>query len=283
LRSHFGGSPAFPSLFLTCTSASRPASQSQSDTARPLSLSNTDNGFLTNIYNSSKTYPMKKILIVDHLKSHMDKEKSILDRADIKIFTAASAEEALGIHKSEKVDVIVADLDMPDIGGDRFCSMIRRDEALKQVAIIIACSGNRADIEKVRGCKANAHVTKPIRPLEFLEVVSRFLDVPERKSYRVLLQAKVEGKFENKSFYCTSQNISVSGMLIDTEKSLEKGDIVTCSFFLPGSECIVTDTQVMRAVQGAEGKISYGVRFMDLKPHSRKAVETFIENRSGKS
>jgi CheY-like chemotaxis protein len=226
---------------------------------------------------------MKKILIVDHLKSHVDKEKSILDRADIKIFTATSGEEAIAIHRSEKVDVIVADLDMPDIGGDRLCSIIRRDETLKNVAVIVACSGKRADIERVDRCRANAYVTKPIRPLEFLESVGRFLDVPERKSYRVLLKARVEGKFDGKSFYCSSQNISVSGMLIETERALENGDTLSCSFFLPGSECIVADAQVMRVVKGADKTSSYGVRFLDLQPAFRKAIETFIEKRSGKA
>ena len=226
---------------------------------------------------------MKKVLIVDDLRTFIDKEKSILNRSDIKIFTATSGGEALAVHKAEKVDLIIVDLDMPGMNGDKFCSVIRRDEALKQVSIIIACDGTESDIARIRHCKANSYITKPIRPVQFLESVGRFLDVPERKSYRVLLKARVEGKFDNEPFYCSSQNISVSGLLIETEKVLEKGDVLSCSFFLPGSECIVTDAEVMRTVRGPENSMSYGVRFLDLRPAFKTAIDTFIEKRSVKS
>ncbi|MDA8239048.1 MAG: response regulator [Nitrospiraceae bacterium] len=226
---------------------------------------------------------MKKVLIVDDLRTFIDKEKSILDRSDIKIFTATSGGEALAVHKAEKVDLIIVDLDMPGMNGDKFCSIIRRDEVLKRVSIIITCDGTESDIARIRQCKANSYITKPIRPVQFLESVGRFLDVPERKSYRVLLKARVEGKFGNEPFYCSSQNISVSGLLIETEKVLEKGDVLSCSFFLPGSECIVTDAEVMRTVRGAENSMSYGVRFLDLRPSFKAAIATFIEKRSVKS
>lgn len=226
---------------------------------------------------------MKKVLIVDHLKSHIEKEKSILTRSDIKIFTATSGKEALAIHKDEIVDVIIVDLDMPDMGGDKLCSIVRQDDSLRHAVVIIACPGSEADIDRVTRCAANAHVTKPIRPVQFLESVSRFLDVPERKSYRVLLKATVNGRFGNEPFYCSSQNISVSGLLMDTEKTLEKGDLLSCSFFLPGSECIVTEAEVMRAVKGAGNAASYGVRFINLRPAFKAAIETFIEKRSGKA
>ena len=225
---------------------------------------------------------MKKVLIVDSLKSQIDRQKSILNRADIRIFAATSGEEALTIHRAENVDVIVSDLEMPGLAGDKLCSIIRRDEALKNVAVIIACSGGAADIERINRCGANAYVTKPLRPVQFLENVGRFLDVPERKSYRVLLKATVTGKFGNEPFYCSSQNISASGLLIDTDKALEKGDILSCSFFLPGSECIVTEAEVMRAAKGSEHSHSYGVRFLSLSPAFKKAIEVFIEKRSAK-
>jgi CheY-like chemotaxis protein len=232
---------------------------------------------------SGKKNPMKKVLVVDYLRAHVDKEKTILDRSDIKIFAATSVEEALALHKAEIVDVIIVALDMPDMSGDKLCSIVRRDDALKHVAVIIACSASRADIERVTRCGANAHVTKPIRPVEFLETVTRFLDVPERKSYRVLLKATVNGKFANEPFYCSSQNISVSGLLIETEKALERGDVLSCSFFLPGSECIVAGAEIMREVKGLGNTISYGVRFINLRPAFKTAIETFIEKRSGKT
>jgi len=229
-----------------------------------------------------KHYSMKKVLLVNDVKTLVEKERTILNRSDIEIFTAMSSEEALAIHRKEKADLIIADLDMPGISGDKLCTMIRNDEALKQVAFIMVCGGSESDLHRVARCKANAHATKPIRPLQFLESVGKLLDIPERKSYRVLLKATVNGKFGNKPFFCSSQDISATGLLLEADKELERGDVMTCSFFLPGAERILTDTEVMRVVKSAEGTLRYGVRYVGLQPAYKAAIDSFIEKRSQK-
>ncbi len=225
---------------------------------------------------------MKKVLLVNDLKTILEKEKTILNRSDITIFTAASGEEALTIHRKEKVDLIVADIDMPGISGDKLCSLIREDDGLKYVSFIILCRGSESDLHRVSRCKANLHVTKPIRPLQFLESVGRLLDIPERKSYRVLLKAKIDGKFDNEPFFCSSQDISATGMLIETDKTLEKGDIMNCSFFLPGAAKIATGAEVMRVVKSDDGLLRYGVRYSGLPSAHKAAIEAFIKKRSRK-
>jgi len=226
--------------------------------------------------------PMKKILIVDDLATFIDKEKSLLSRADFKIYTATSGEEALEIHKTEHMDLVVTDLEMPGMSGDKLCSIIRQADKLKRVSVIIVCSPSAADLARVAQCNANTHVTKPIRPLEFIETVGRLLDIPERQSYRVLLKVKIKGQAANEGFFCASRNISVTGLLIETEKKLEKGDVLSCSFFLPKSECIVVDAEIVRIVQNEEDTCQYGVRYLGLNPKFRTAIETFIKGKSDK-
>jgi len=225
---------------------------------------------------------MKKVLLVNDLDTLIEKERTILNRSDIKILTAASSEEALAVHRKEKVDLIIADLDLPGISGDKLCTIIRNDEELKYASFIIVCRGSESDLHRVARCKANVHVTKPIRPLQFLESVSKLLDIPERKSYRVLLKATVSGKFDDKPFFCSSQDISATGILLEADKALERGDVMICSFFLPGAERIETDAEVMRVVKSEDGTLRYGVRYIGLKPAHRAAIEAFIEKRSRK-
>lgn len=229
-----------------------------------------------------KQYAMKKVLLVNDVKALVEKERTILNRSDITIFTASSGEEALAVHRKEKVDLIIADLDMPGISGDKLCGAIREDEGLKYVSFIIVCGGSESDLRRVSRCRANVHVAKPIRPLQFLESVSRLLDIPERKSYRVLLKAKIDGKFDNEPFFCSSQDISATGMLIETDKALEKGDIMNCSFFLPGAAKVVTDAEVVRVVKNDDGILRYGVRYAGMQSASKAAIEAFIEKRSQK-
>jgi CheY-like chemotaxis protein len=222
---------------------------------------------------------MKKILIVDDVATFIEKEKTILSRADFQLFSATSGKEALALHRAKEMDLIITDLDMPDMSGDRLCTAIRKDPTLKKVSVIIVSSGGKAELERTERCGANAHVAKPIKPVQLLEKVSQLLDVPERKSYRVILKVTVNGKDRNESFFCSSRNISSSGMLIETDKFLEKRDRISCSFFLPNSERITVEGEIVRIVQ--EGKAyHYGIRYIDMSAQQRSAVDAFIAGRS---
>jgi DNA-binding response OmpR family regulator len=222
---------------------------------------------------------VKKILLVDDLMPFLEREKTILNRADFSIFTATTSEEALKLHVKEMMDLIVVNLDMPGIGGDKLCDLTRSDSDLKKVSVIIVCSNNPADIRRVKACGASAYVTKPLRPIDFLEKVSALLDVSERKSYRVVLKVRVKGAAADQSFFCASRDISTSGLLIETDKVLVKGDGITISFFLPGSERVETDAEVMRTLQTGSG-FQYGVRYINIDPLARAAIEQFIQRRS---
>lgn len=223
---------------------------------------------------------MKKILIVDDLRTFIDKEKSILDRSDFKIFTTTSTQQALQLHRSEKMDLIVLDLDMPEMNGDELCSMIRKDPRAQNVSVIVVGTDSESDRNRAKRCQANAFVTKPIRPLQFLEKVSQLLEIPERKSYRVLLKVKVNGESAIDAFFCSSHNISASGILIETDKVLNKGDEISCSFFLPGAHRISADAQIVRVSTNGTGSFHYGAHFIDLDPRHRASIESFVKKNS---
>jgi two-component system chemotaxis response regulator CheY len=226
---------------------------------------------------------MKKILIVDDLMTFVEREKGLLNRSDVKIFTATSGEEALRIHRNERVDLIIADLDMPVLAGDKLCSLIRNSPDLKDVSVLIVCTSRPSDIERVSACKANDYIAKPIRPVQLLERVSRLLDIQERKNYRVLLQVKVNGEQTLEPFFCSSRNISASGLLIETDKELSRRDSVTCSFFLPKAARIVTDAEVVRSIKRPDGGYEYGVRFVNIEERYRATIEEFVKNRRDRS
>jgi len=229
-----------------------------------------------------KNKPMKKILLVDDLRTLIEKEKSILNRSDFEIFTATSSEEALKIHSSNRMDLIVVDLEMPGTGGDDLCKMIREDDRLKNVSIIVVCANSKSDMERVEKCTANDYVTKPIRPMELLRKVSRLMAIQERKSYRVLLKVTVKGKLDDISFFCTSQNISTTGILIETERTLQVGDIISCSFYLPNAGPVSLDGEVVRTSGNVVDGFNYGVRYLKISPGHRVEIEKFIKRRSAK-
>jgi DNA-binding response OmpR family regulator len=225
---------------------------------------------------------MKKIFIADDIKKLLDQGKSFLDRASVRIFTASSHEEALKIHNNERLNLIITRLDMPGMSSEMFCSIIREDRILRQVSLIIICDKNRSDIERSSRCNANAIIISPVDPASLLDKVYQFLHIAKRGAYRVLISLKVEGKSRKRPFLCRSENISTSGMLIETERVLAKGDRVSCSFFLPDSTHIVEDGEVIRVV----GKTTefetnqYGIKFLHTPSDSQSALEDFIEKQN---
>ncbi len=224
---------------------------------------------------------MKKILLATSPKTLIDTEKGILNRTDLKIFTTTSGKEALSIHRDEKVDLAILELEMPEINGDTLCSIIRKDDELKKVSLIIICNNNLSDMKRYSKCRANSYIAIPINPVILMEKVSELINISERKSYRVILNASVNGQHMNQSFLCYSRDISSSGILIETDKVLAAGDTILCSFYLRNS-IIISEGKVVRSDKKTiESDINqYGINFSDLTPNSKSTIEAYIKGKS---
>jgi CheY-like chemotaxis protein/Tfp pilus assembly protein PilZ len=212
----------------------------------------------------------------------LGKKSSFLNRADIRLFTAATSEDVLATHQTEKVNLIIAPVDMPGMNSERLYALIRDDRELRTVSVILVCPDEPAAIERATRCKANTAVTLPIDVPKLLEKAQQLLDISWRESYRVLLSVRVEGNTKDTSFFCSSENISTTGILIETDKALKQGDHVLCSFFLPDAKQIKTGGQIIRVIKQAPGAKTarYGVIFNQLTPEARSAIEDFVEKKS---
>src|SRR5574340_71590 len=189
---------------------------------------------------------MQKIIITRDIKALLEKEDHFLNRADVRIIPAASNEEALDLHKAEKADVIIADLDGRDLNGELFCSAIRQNEELCRVSLIITHSGSAPD-HRIAACRANAFIEKSAHPSALIEKARQLMNIPVRESYRSPIGITVNCDNRRDVALGYSENISVTGMLIDTEKIFSKGEILLCSFVLPESTHVRTEAEIVRA------------------------------------
>ncbi len=225
---------------------------------------------------------MKKILIAEPLRSFLEKEKNFLHRADVQMFYAATNDEMLSIHSAEKVNLIITQPDMPGTPTDQLFTAIRSNESLRKVSLIIVCSEKQADRERAQLCSPNVILTLPFDTVELLKKAQHLLDIPWRESYRVLLSVNIEGNSRDKAFFCRSENISATGLLLETDKSLNEGDRLICSFFLPESKQITATGQVVRAMKQSDKSPTrqYGVKFDRLMPDAKTAIEVFVERKA---
>ncbi len=219
---------------------------------------------------------MNKIFVAEALRAFIEEQKSLLNRNDVRLFSARTAEDVLKLHRTERMDLIIADLDMPDMGGDELCARIRADAKLGTVYFILICSGRKAALEKAERCGANSFITRPFNLPEIADRVGRLLDIPRRRDTRALVKVSVQGQFRAEPFFCISCDVSVSGILIETDKTLAKGDMMNCSFFLANTERVHVKGEVMRVVRGEKSAYSCGVRFIEHSADAKSRIAKFV-------
>jgi DNA-binding response OmpR family regulator len=221
---------------------------------------------------------MKKLLLVNASRYFFDEGKSLLDRKDFQVFLAPTAMRALQIHQQERVNLIVSDLDLPEMAGDILCSRLRDNAESRAVSFILICHDTPAELARGGKCGANVCMKRPFSAKELLGHVEKLLAVSIRRGYRVLLRAKVQGTRDDTVFFCTSQNISSTGILIETDRTLAVGDVISCSFYLPGAAHISADGKVVRLEKKPDGNHSCGVHFENISQEHKQAIETFISD-----
>lgn len=120
---------------------------------------------------------VKKILIAEDSSTMRALIVStIAAMGEFETVEAANGFEALRILPREKVDLIITDINMPDINGLELVSFIRNNENYRTTPLfIISTEGSERDREKGLALGANAYLVKPFAPQQLQELVRRYL------------------------------------------------------------------------------------------------------------
>jgi two-component system chemotaxis response regulator CheY len=95
---------------------------------------------------------------------------------DYRIVEASSGFEALRLLPREKVDLILTDINMPDINGLEFISYLRTNSNYLSIPVfIISTEGSQKDIEKGKHLGANEYLIKPFDPTILQKLISSYL------------------------------------------------------------------------------------------------------------
>jgi len=216
---------------------------------------------------------MKKIIIDQNLLNDLGESNTIFKRSGITFFPAGSSDEILSLHGVERADLIITDNALPHLGGAELCSRIRSDAELKYVSIIVICDDTEQSQCPESG--ANIVIRRPLDTGVLLWQASKLLVIPTRKDMRVLLRASIKGMEGDSAFFAQSHNISISGMLLETERVLKPGDRLTCAFNIAHSEVTLT-CSVERVETTASKRNRYGVRFMNCDTKTLIIIENFV-------
>lgn len=223
---------------------------------------------------------MKKIIIARNLLDDLEESNTIFIRSGITFFPAWSSEEILNLHGVKRADLVITDAALPLMGGAKLCSRIRNDVELKYVSILVIGDETDDSVAQCREAGANAVIRRPLEPGILLWQAAELLVIPHRKDMRVLLRVSIKGMEGNTPFFARSQNISLSGMLLETDRILKQGDRLTCAFNIAHSEVILT-CMVERIEKTASKRNRYGVRFLNSDTKSLIIIENFVKAPQG--
>ncbi|HKJ87071.1 MAG TPA: response regulator [Gammaproteobacteria bacterium] len=119
----------------------------------------------------------KKILIAEDSSTMRSLIAStITAMGDFTIVEAANGFEALRILPREKVDLVITDINMPDINGLELVSFVKGNPNYRNTPlVIISTEGSERDREKGLTLGADAYLVKPFEPARLQDLVQRFL------------------------------------------------------------------------------------------------------------
>ena len=119
---------------------------------------------------------MKTILIVEDNEKNMKLVRDILRHNGHATLEAPTGGEGVRLASEKKPDLILMDIQLPDIDGIEALRRIREDSALDAVAVIaVSASVMPDDQQKIVTSGFDAFVTKPINLKHFVDTVKRFL------------------------------------------------------------------------------------------------------------
>jgi two-component system chemotaxis response regulator CheY len=121
------------------------------------------------------------VLIVDDSSLTRKAIRRIIEMLDLdinEILDAENGRRALEILDQEKVDLVLADLNMPEMGGIEMIYHMRGNEATKFIpVVVVSTESSTTRIEGLLADGAKDYLHKPFTPEEFREVLMRTVGV----------------------------------------------------------------------------------------------------------
>ena len=140
-----------------------------------------------------------KVLLVDDVQLFLEQEKTFFEKDEFDLLVARSGVEALRTIMSEKPSLVFMDLYMPEMDGDRCCTIVKNDGQLKGIPVIMVTQGvDENDFERCWRAGCDAIISKPINRNYFMAITRKYLPVAERRAPRYTARLRVQYGLDGK-------------------------------------------------------------------------------------
>ena len=118
----------------------------------------------------------KTVLIVEDNELNMKLFNDLVETRGCAIIQTRSGVEAVDLARKHRPDLILMDIQLPEVAGLQVTQWLKDDDALKSIPIIaVTAFAMKGDEEKIRQGGCEAYLSKPISVGKFLETIDKFL------------------------------------------------------------------------------------------------------------
>ena len=118
----------------------------------------------------------KTVLIVEDNELNMKLFNDLLEAHGYSTLKTSSGVEALELARRHSPDLILMDIQLPEVSGEDVTEWMKSDPALRSIPIIaITAFAMKGDEERIRGKGCEAYLSKPISVAKFLDTVRNYL------------------------------------------------------------------------------------------------------------
>lgn len=159
----------------------------------------------------------KKILLIEDSQLQLKSIELTLSRLGHEVLTATNAIDGIEVAYQTFPDLIISDIIMPEINGYQLCRLLKNDDLLKRIPIILLTQLNEK-LDNFWGLKAGADsfVTKSESPEEFLGHVKNFLENTPNISPEERQKFIEDKKLENKNIQTRINNLLDQSLIEST-------------------------------------------------------------------
>jgi two-component system cell cycle response regulator DivK len=117
-----------------------------------------------------------RVLIVEDNELNMKLFHDLLEASGMQILMTRNGIDALEVAKREKPDLIVMDIQLPEMSGLEVTERIKSDPELRPIPVIaVTAFAMKGDEERIRAAGCEAYMSKPISIDRFISTVKAFL------------------------------------------------------------------------------------------------------------
>ena len=120
----------------------------------------------------------KQIFIVEDDEKNLELFKAVLGTIpNLSISTSITGKEGLQYLKTNNLDVIILDIQLPDMSGIDICKELRKLDKYEKTPILAVTSfAMKGDKERILDAGFNDYISKPLQIKEFRESVIKYLE-----------------------------------------------------------------------------------------------------------